>query len=216
MTQKFSFDRSFEDHALRYHAPKYSERDKTLLEEKIYKEAYEAGRQKGIEETLFDIHAHNEKQLEALEKGMASLSQAHEELAQRVHSEISHICRQMAQVFFPKTAEIMAFQEISAFMDDIQEHLMRFPHVTITVHPSTEKDLKDKVNDMDWSGEKEGQKTAVTIKTDETLAVDACDVTWEHGGVNRLRDRAHDAIQRALDRYEHAASKGPINEPKTQ
>jgi flagellar biosynthesis/type III secretory pathway protein FliH len=195
MVGKFPFHLCFDTIPLEEKEPEvitYSEDDLKAEKAAGFAEGFEQGQQEaltGVQQKLVQVQERISENLEII----------HQEQTSFLHSFKNSallIGRAVAEKLTIATLRKESVAQVEAVLKDIISKLEKTTEIKITVHPSIQKHIQEKISSFVI-----GKKILITLEEDASLFESDCKVSWDHGGMERLLTDVIRNIDNVVNQY---------------
>ncbi len=173
--------------------PTFSEEELTLARD----QAYEAGRQAGLEAAQADSERLIGTALTIIAQQFQDLAATQADANEACLREAIRVAAAIARKLLPEFSRRHGTVEIEGVVHECVSHLDREPKVTIRANPAQLDAIRDGAKRAAEAAAFEGK---LVFHADQRVALGDCRVEWGDGGAERDQDRIWAEIESVVDR----------------
>ena len=191
---KYLFDEDFATGAKPTITVVEAERRRVDAEAVAYRKGFAAGQQQAQN----DAEQRIATALALIADGLSRLDRALSGIEGRLESEAVEVAVAVAAKLAPALIAREPFGEVSALATNCFQHLVKTPHVVVSIGADIYEAAKEKLNEIARARGFEGR---LLVQSDPAMAQGDCRIEWADGGVNRDQAATLSAIDDVVGRY---------------
>lgn len=169
-------------------APTFSEEELQAAKDEAQKSGYEDGQKAALE----SIEQQKLQTLQSIQQSLSALFDCEEDRNQKLETHVIALTYKALTKLYPIFMESAGTQEVRALLSHQLQELRKSPAIDITLPPQLAAKVEDDINALK---ERLAAQGSWTIMEDDSLSAGACQITWEHGGLEWQPDMIYNAIQ---------------------